>query len=219
MSCLTGYFAYPQAWGFPCLAETLVLSEDKGGVAALMPTGMTTTLGQEILDRALIDAIFTEDIRILGEAISHAKEILLANGQDFSETSETFLLFGDPATELKVPLPRRPTGLLAQTTDQGILIGWNPTLDCNREPVSGYNLYRSSTPGGPYTQINTAPITTTTTIDTTPPDGTSYYVLTSVDSDGLESVSSQQASATLASKTGGCFIRAARGHAGVARGR
>jgi len=98
---------------------------------------------------------------------------------------------------------------LAQTNDQGILISWNPALDCHREPVSGYNLYRSSTPDGPYTRINTAPITETTTIDTTPPDGTSYYVLTSLDTDGLESVPSQQTSATLDSKAGGCFIRAA----------
>ena len=185
-----------------------------------MPTGMTTTTGQGILDRALFDAIFTEDIRILGEAISHAKETLLANGQDFSETSETFLLFGDPTTELKIPLPRRPTGVSAQTTDQGILLSWNATLDCNREPVLGYNIYRSLTPEGPYSRINTTPITSPAFRDESPETGTpAYYTVTSLDSDGLESVLSQETSTTPASPTppsgssgGGCFIRAAARH-------
>ena len=48
MSCETGYFAYPQffeAWADPdSLAETFLRSEN-GPVAALMPTGMTTTGG------------------------------------------------------------------------------------------------------------------------------------------------------------------------------
>ena len=44
-------------------------------------------------------------------AMSGAKQTLLANGGSYYEqVSETFLLFGDPAMELQVPLPRRPAG-------------------------------------------------------------------------------------------------------------
>jgi hypothetical protein len=111
MSCETGFFAYPENWFVPSMGEALLRS-DTGAVAALMPTGMTTTPGQRILNSALFEHIFSEDIRTLGPAIATAKQTLLANGDAyFEQISQTFLLFGDPATVLKVPLPRRPAGL------------------------------------------------------------------------------------------------------------
>ena len=217
MSCLSGYFGYPEGWlDVPSLAQVLLRSDAKGAVAALMPTGMTTTGGQHILTQALFDALFTEDTRILGEAISLAKQTLLANGGDFSETSETFLLFGDPATELKIPLPRRPRAVSAQSSTGGVRISWNVATDCNGGSVSGYNLYRSTSPGGEYTRVNNTRITATQYDDTSTEGGTTYtYVVTSVDTDSLESVQSQQASATAgftASSTSGCFISTAAGH-------
>ena len=97
--------------------------------------------------------------------------------------------------------------------------------------MAGYNLYRSTTPGGPYTQVNTALITGTQYDDisvsatmaqyasTSAASGaTSYYVVTSVDTDGDESVyslevsNSTQSAASGASESsgggggGGCFI-------------
>jgi hypothetical protein len=60
--------------------------------------GMTTTGGQEILNNALFEAIFTDDVRTLGPAIAAAKQTLLANGNAYYEQiAATFLLFGDPA--------------------------------------------------------------------------------------------------------------------------
>jgi hypothetical protein len=79
MSCESGFFAYPQVWFNPSLGEVLLRS-DAGAVAALMPTGMTTTPGQRILNSALFEHIFSEDIRTLGPAIAAAKQTLLANG-------------------------------------------------------------------------------------------------------------------------------------------
>jgi hypothetical protein len=198
MSCLTGYFAYPDTdtWNFPSMAEALLRSEN-GAVAALMPTGMTTTGGQHILDAALFDAIFTEDIRTLGLAVSAAKQTLLANGVEFEELSETFLLFGDPAMKLKIPLPRRPSGTVAQGQDGAVALGWQGAEDCNGGAVSGYNLYQSTTSGGEYTKVNTSLITGTEYNDTGLEEGTTYYyVVTSVDSDGDESVRSQGVGAT-----------------------
>jgi len=220
MSCETGYFVYPYVWNFPSLAEALLRSE-KGAVAALMPTGMTETEGQHILDTALFDAIFTEDIRTLGPAISMAKQTLLANGSQYEEVSQTFLLFGDPATELKVPLPRRPTGVSLQSASPGITITWNAATDCNGNPVAGYNLYRSTTPGGVYTKVNNSSlITGTEYTDTSAETGTTYYyVVRSVDSDGDQSAQTQQLGAIAGIGTGsgtsstgsGCFISTAAG--------
>ena len=111
MSCETGVFSYPEPWDFPSLAESLLRST-AGAVAALMPTGMSATEGQRILNSALFEHIFNEDVRTLGPAIVAAKQTLLANGStEYEQISKTFLLFGDPATALKVPLPRRVTGV------------------------------------------------------------------------------------------------------------
>ena len=72
-------FCYPEPWDFPSLAESLLRSTS-GAVAALMPTGMSATEGQRILNSALFEHIFNEDIRTLGPAIATAKQTLLANG-------------------------------------------------------------------------------------------------------------------------------------------
>ena len=170
----------------------------------------------ELLDiiEALFEAIFTEDIRALGPAVAAAKQTLLANGDSaYQEDSETFLLFGDPAMVLKVPLPRRPSGLTAVGQDAGVMLQWNGAADSNDGPVAGYNLYRSTSPGASFSLLNTGLTTETQYLDTDAAEAkTYYYVVTSVDADGDESVQSQQISASTgmvssgSSGAGGCFI-------------
>ncbi|MGD8686616.1 MAG: DUF2341 domain-containing protein, partial [Syntrophobacterales bacterium] len=225
MGCLSGHFVYPEDWNYPSLAEALLRAEDKGAAAALMSTGQTTTEGQHILDTALFDAIFNQDIRVLGQAVSSAKQTLVANGGSlYEEVYETFLLFGDPAMTLKVPLPREPEGLRAQGNLSAVRLNWDEATDCNGGGVSGYNLYRSTTPGGNYTKVNTTLITDNHYDDTSVAAGTTYYyVVTSVDADGDESSPSVEASGgTQSAKSvgtpssgggggGGCFIESATG--------
>jgi hypothetical protein len=197
MSCLSGYFVTPESFGADSqsLMEALLRSEGKGAVGALMPTGMSATDGQHILNNGLFEAIFTEDVRRLGEAISVAKQTLLANDEGYGEVSETFLLFGDPAMELKVPLPRRPVGVEAEGKESAIELGWQGAKDCNGGEVSGYNLYRGTSSGGGYTKVNSSLITGTGYEDSTVVNGiTYYYVVTSVDSEGYESVRSEEVS-------------------------
>jgi hypothetical protein len=205
--------------------EALLRTEDKGAVGAFMPTGRTTTTGQQILDTALFDAIFRQDMRTLGEAVSSAKQTLLANGEAFEDHSTTFLLFADPAMDLKVPLPRRPSGLSAEGQDNVVALQWESAKDSNGADVSGYNLYRSTTAGGGYTKVNTSLITATEYTDSSVVNGIRYYyVVTSVDGDGDESVKSQEVSAmplvpraagTLGAGSsgggGGCFISTVSG--------
>jgi hypothetical protein len=225
MSCLTGYFGYLDAddGPQPSLAEQLLQATDKGAVAALMPTGMTTIAGQHILNNAVFEEIFVNDIRQLGPAIASAKQTLLANGDAyFEQISQTFLLFGDPALTLKIPLPRMPTGVKVYRENNGVRIGWNAALDSNGNAVAGYNIYRANAPAGPYSRVNTELVTGTEFVDTEGAvgidegggTGGSYYGVTAVDSFGDESaqslgISPASVASAAGSAAGGCFINTA----------
>jgi fibronectin type 3 domain-containing protein len=64
--------------------------------------------------------------------------------------------------------------------------------------VSGYNVYRGTVNGGPYTLLNTSLITVLSYTDTAVQSGaTYYYVTTAVDSNGVESVYSNQVTAAI----------------------
>lgn len=65
--------------------------------------------------------------------------------------------------------------------------------------VSGYNVYRGTTPNGPYsTKLNPSLVTLVDYADSSVASGaTYYYVVTSVDSSNVESVDSNQATAVI----------------------
>ena len=59
--------------------------------------------------------------------------------------------------------------------------------------MSGYNVYRGTVSGGPYTVINTALDASLSYVDDTVVSGdTYYYVVTSVSGSGVESAFSSQ---------------------------
>ncbi len=66
--------------------------------------------------------------------------------------------------------------------------------------VAGYNVYRGTTSGGPYTLINATPTSALTYVDTTVAAGqTYYYVVESVGTNGSLSAASNEASAVIPS--------------------
>jgi len=78
--------------------------------------------------------------------------------------------------------------------------GHSVTLTWNASPsgVAGYRAYRSSASGGPYTSLNSAPISQLRWTDSTvKSDTTYYYVVTSVAADSAESDYSNQVSADI----------------------
>ncbi|HEX8926484.1 MAG TPA: choice-of-anchor D domain-containing protein [Terriglobales bacterium] len=84
------------------------------------------------------------------------------------------------------------TGATATVAHQ-VTVAWSEAAS-----VTGFNVYRSSTSGSSYTKINTSLISTTSYVDTAVSAGaTYYYVVTAVDSNGVESAYSTQASATV----------------------
>lgn len=78
-----------------------------------------------------------------------------------------------------------------------VALSWDPSTSTD---VVGYYVNRGQQSGGPYVRLTSLPIAATTYTDTTVTAGnTYYYVVTAVSGNGLESVYSNQASATIAS--------------------
>ena len=77
-------------------------------------------------------------------------------------------------------------------------LNWNPSTSTS---VTGYNVYRGSTSGGPYSQINNGGVVASTLYtDATVASGqTYYYVVTAMDSSGIESAYSNQIQAVVPS--------------------
>jgi hypothetical protein len=74
-------------------------------------------------------------------------------------------------------------------------LSWNASTSQN---VIGYNVYRGTRSGGPYTQINPVLDASTVYTDTSVADGTTYYyVTTAVNSDNQESIYSNEAQAII----------------------
>ena len=68
--------------------------------------------------------------------------------------------------------PKPPKNLFATGYSSFIKLTWNK----NKEPdIAGYNVYRSTVSGGPYTKINTSLITDTTYLDYDVVPGITYY--------------------------------------------
>jgi hypothetical protein len=111
MTCLNGYFV--EAFqGWDSLAEVFMKSADKGAVAMFTSTGMTAPEEQVLLDGGLFEALFEEGKTRLGAAISHGKRNLLANSEGGEDVVRTFMLFGDPAMEMKVQAASSPRPLM-----------------------------------------------------------------------------------------------------------
>jgi len=81
-----------------------------------------------------------------------------------------------------------------QTVSHSVTLTWTASTST----VSGYNVYRSTVSGGPYTKLNSTLVAATTYTDTTVQSGQTYfYVATAVDSSAVESADSTEVSATI----------------------
>ena len=86
------------------------------------------------------------------------------------------------------------TGTGVQPVSHAVTLNWGASTST----VSGYNIYRSTVSGGPYTKQNSSLISTTSYTDSSVQAGQTYfYVVTSVDSTGTESTFSNEVSATI----------------------
>jgi opacity protein-like surface antigen len=92
---------------------------------------------------------------------------------------------GSSGNSASVPVPQQHSAALSWTAS-------------TTGGVAGYNVYRSTVSGGPYTRINTTLQALTNYDDLTVQAGqTYYYVVTAVNGSGVESVDSNQVTATI----------------------
>jgi hypothetical protein len=103
----------------------------------------------------------------------------------------------DGTVSVMLHLPQPPTNLVVTNVASGqVALGWTASAT----PSVIYNVYRSTTQGGPYppgTQLTSLSAGTLTYTDSTVASGTPYYyVVTAVDVGSLESVKSNEVSAT-----------------------
>ena len=76
------------------------------------------------------------------------------------------------------------TGTGASTIQHSVVLSWSPSTSA----VIGYNIYRGSASGGPYTKINSSLDATASYTDRIVQSGQNYcYVTTAVDLGGVES--------------------------------
>jgi len=99
MDCLNGFFqdVYAQPLG-----ATLMLAPNGGAVAVLASTGLNQPTPQVKLDVLVRQNALGASHATLGESIEKAKSHI-----DDAGVRRTFVLFGDPAMQLKQPAPSR----------------------------------------------------------------------------------------------------------------
>jgi|GEM_PF-283760 len=95
--------------------------------------------------------------------------------------------------------PLVPTGLTPTAGNSTVGLDWN---DNSEGDLAGYNIYRSTTSGSGYTQLNGSLLTSSNYTDNSVTNGTTYYyVVTATDTNSNESDYSGEASATPADTT------------------
>jgi len=132
---------------------------------------------------------------------SPALPLTLASGQS-SNITVTFapqnsgsvsgaLQIGSNASNPSVSVALSGTG---STVQHSVAVNWTASTST----VAGYNVYRGTLSGGPYSKINATLITGLTYTDNTVSAGaTYYYVITAVAADGTESSFSNQVQAVI----------------------
>jgi hypothetical protein len=116
----------------------------------------------------------------LGETIGYGARLTMNNSTLYQNASNVFTravyiaLMGDPALRQDPISP--PSGLTASAGPGGVALNWKPGNDA----VLGYNIYRSSAPGGPYSRLNDSLIGTTAYLDPDVAAGSYYYMVRGV---------------------------------------
>ena len=83
----------------------------------------------------------------------------------------------------------------ARVTPSSVTLSWTASRSLK---VTGYNVYRATRTGGPYTKVNSSQVSSLTYVDSSGSSGQSYfYVAIAVDGSGNESAYSTEATATV----------------------
>jgi hypothetical protein len=174
-------------------------STNMGSVAVGSSQTMSTTLSASGSSVVVASATTTSpEFTVSGMSLP----LTIAAGQsvaisvNFSPTSSGTatgtLSFASNATNSPAVESLTGTGTAAAQLDVGL--SWT----ASSSTVTGYNVYRGTTSGGPYSKANSSPDASTSYSDTSVQAGlTYYYVVTAVNSQGTESSYSNQVTAVV----------------------
>jgi hypothetical protein len=128
-----------------------------------------------------------------GYSVSGGSNVTLTPAQsvtvsvNFGPTSAGYaggtLSVASNATNPVVQVSISGTGITAQAQTHSVTLSWTPSTS----QVTGYNVYRGTVSGGPYTKLNAAVDPNPTYTDAGLTSGSYFYVVTSVDQNGVES--------------------------------
>jgi Abnormal spindle-like microcephaly-assoc'd, ASPM-SPD-2-Hydin len=163
-----------------------------------------TTLSVKITNTGTVAVSITQDtISGTGFTVGITTPINLNPGQSITipvvfspsasgTVSGSLILKSNTTTVLSVPLSGTGLAALAHSVD----VAWDASTTAS---LQGYNVYRGTVSGGPYTKISaTLSPTTLLFTDTTPVSGKTYfYVVTAVNTAGTESTASLEVAVTI----------------------
>lgn len=133
-----------------------------------------------------------------GDGVINVTDVQLAVNMSVGATACTANIMGTGVCNIVV-VQRIVNAALGQPcvtgTGHSSTLAWIASTSTG---VTGYNVYRGTTSGGPYTLLNATPVSAITYVDSTVQAGlTYYYVVKSVGSGGSLSVASSEVVATV----------------------
>jgi centrosomal CEP192-like protein/ASPM-SPD-2-Hydin domain-containing protein len=161
-------------------------SSSLSGTIAAAGANVTVTSADNTNSEFLLTGLSFPFTLAAGQSVSYT----VAFAPQASGTASGTLSFASNATNLPT---ETSTGTGIAPPQHSVALSWSET-----SPVVGYNVYRGTTSGGPYTPINSALDPTTAYTDNAVSAGqTYYYVTTAVDGSGSESGYSNQVQAVV----------------------
>lgn len=99
MTCFTGEFDSKTG----CLAEEFLRSENGGAIGVIGGTSIGLLYQDHVLNKEILNVIFQDKTLHIGTILAEAKTRFLINLPGYPDIVEVFTLFGDPATQLRLP--------------------------------------------------------------------------------------------------------------------
>ena len=97
LTCITGRYTFPN---FDSLGEEMMALANGGAIAVWSPTGLSVNSKAAILDEEFIDAVFSDGVELLGDAVLEALESYSKRTGDKTMPG-IYNLLGDPALRLQ----------------------------------------------------------------------------------------------------------------------
>ena len=156
-TCWTGYFVNMHKLSSynnddRTLGESLLLTDKRGSVADLSPSGQHVGGALLALNEGITQAIFTDAIDRMGPAVDAGKLTYWAGSPAYPDVIDTSILFGDPATRLRLP-PAAPSAAAATNAGGVLTIRWQ-----SDPRYTAYQVWRATRPHFSPDDVDAVPI-------------------------------------------------------------